>query len=59
MARSIKEAWDDYKRHYQKGFEIVSKKEIVVYDGAQSKTKVGVIAKGDGVHVKPIKGGNY
>ena len=58
MARSIKEAWDDYKRHYQKGFEIVSKKEIVVYDGAQSKTKVGVIAKGDGVHVKPIKGGN-
>ena len=59
MARTIKEAWDDYKRHYMKGFEILAKKDIPVYDGADSKKKVGTVAKGDGVHVKPIKGSSY
>ena len=59
MARTIKEAWDDYKRHYMKGFEILAKKDIPVYDGAKSTKKVGTVSKGSGVHVKPINGNSY
>lgn len=59
MARTIKEAWDDYKRHYMKGFEILAKKDIPVYDGAKSTKKVGTVSKGSGVHVKPIDGNSY
>ena len=59
MARTIKEAWDDYKRHYMKGFEILAKKDIPVYDGAKSTKKVGTVSKGSGVHVKPISGNSY
>lgn len=59
MARTIKEAWADYKRHYASGFESLAKKEIPVYDGAVSRHKVGTIRKGTPVHVKPLTGDNY
>lgn len=59
MARTIKEAWNDYKRHYHSGFEVNAKKDIPVYDGETSKNKVATIAKGTPVHVKPLKGNDY
>jgi len=59
MARTIKEAWNDYKRHYFSGFEVNAKKDIPVYDGSQSKNKIATIKKGSPVHVKPLKGSDY
>lgn len=59
MARTIKEAWNDYKRHYLTGFEVNAKKDIPVYDGPQSKNKIATIQKGTPVHVKPLKGSDY
>lgn len=59
MARTIKDAWNDYKRHYIAGFEIVAKKDIPVYSQETGRNSVATISKGDGVHVKPIKGTEY
>ena len=59
MARSIKEAWADYKRHYATGFEVNAKKDIPVYDGYKSTRKIATIKKGTPVHVKPLTGENY
>jgi len=55
MARTIKEAWEDYKRFFAEGFEKPSPKDISVYDGAKSKTKSGTIRKGDPVHIMSLK----
>ena len=59
MARSIKEAWADYKRHYSAGFEVNAKADIAVYEAFKGRRKVATIKKGSPVHVKPLTGENY
>ena len=59
MARSIKEAWADYKRHYSTGFEVNAKADIAVYEAFKGRRKIATIKKGSPVHVKPLTGENY
>jgi len=59
MARSIKDAWNDYKRHYHSGFEINAKADIVVYKNSTGSLKIDTIKKGSPVHVKPLTSENY
>ena len=55
MARSIKEAWADYKRFYSQGFEKPAPKDLNVYPDATSRNKKDTVKKGSPVHVMSLK----
>lgn len=60
MSRSLKDAWDDYKRFYSQGFEKPAPKDLPVYPDATNRSKKDTIRKGSPVHIMSLKNiGSY